>query len=202
MWLAVLPTVAWMMGQVGDRRDIAIRLQASWKPTIVLTMFLYATLLHYLILGLPGVPYINFVTGNYFWREASTIIERVEDDLRQSTGQEPIIIGMTKFSVASSLAFYDRDGGAMNIRARNMFGEKAVMYNFWFPSQPPTTQPIILVGRDRRDLNEHEWGGPDFDRMLVQLGPIQSQKVLQDGKLLRHVYFTGSPWGTWVAPTL
>ncbi|MCA9499162.1 MAG: glycosyltransferase family 39 protein [Nitrospira sp.] len=189
LWLAVLPTMAWMMGKIGDRRAIVIRLQAIWKPTIVMTTLLFATLLHYLVLGLPGVPYVNFLGKIYFWDEASMVVERLEDDLRRKTGQEPMIIGMTKFSVASSLAFYDRDGGAMDIRSRNTFGRSAVMYDLWFPSQPSTTRPIILVGANRQDLDEHHWNGPNFNTMLHYLGPILSQEVLRDGKLLRHVYY-------------
>jgi dolichol-phosphate mannosyltransferase len=152
-------------------------------------MLLFAGLLHYLVLGLPGVPYADFVAENYFWREASTVIELVEDDLRQSTGQEPLTVGMTRFSVASSLAFYDRDGGAVNIRSQNMLGKKAVMFDVWFPSQPPTSQPIILVGAKRGDLEGHSLDGVAFDRLLDRLGPIQSQEILRDGKLLRHVYY-------------
>lgn len=188
LWLAVLPTMAWMMGKIGDRRAIAIRLQTIWKPTIVMTTLLFATLLHYLVLGLPGVPYVNFLGKTYFWDEASTVVERLEDDLRKNTGQEPMIIGMSKFSVASSLAFYDRNGGAMDIRSRNTFGRPAVMYDLWFPSQPPTKRPVILVGANRQDLDEHDWNGPDFNTMLYNLGPIQFREVLRDGKLLRYVY--------------
>ena len=187
--LPVLPTVAWMMGQAGDGRAFAMRLQAAWKPTIVATMLLFAGLLHYMVLTLPGVPYNNFAAENYFWREASAVVERVEGDLRQSTRQEPLVIGLSRFSVASSLAFYDRAGGITNIRSQNMLGKKAVMFDVWYPSQAPTTRPIILVGANRRELDEHNWHGVAFDRMLDRLGPIQSQEILRDGKLLRHVYY-------------
>lgn len=189
VWLAVLPTVAWMMGQAGDRRAIAMRLQAAWKPTIVVTMLLFAGLLHYLVLTLPGVPYNNFAAENYFWREASAVVERLEGDLRQRTGQEPLVIGLSRFSVASSLAFYDHAGGITNIRSQNMLGKKAVMFDVWYPSQPPTTRPIILVAAKRRDLDESNGNGAALHRMLDHLGPIQSREVLRDGKLLRHVYY-------------
>lgn len=63
------------------------------------------------------------------------------------------------------------------------------MYDLWFPSQPPTTRPIILVGTNRQDLDEHDWNGPNFNTMLDHLGPIQSREVLRDGKLLRYLYY-------------
>jgi dolichol-phosphate mannosyltransferase len=178
-----------MMGQVGDGRAIAMRLQAAWKPTIVVTMLLFAGLLHYLVLTLPGLPYNNFAAENYFWREASAVLERVEGDLRQSTRQEPLVVGMSRFSVASSLAFYDRARGITNIRSQNMLGKKAVMFDVWYPSQAPTTRPIILVAAHRRELDERHWNGVALDQMLDHLGPIQSQEILRDGKLLRHVYY-------------
>ncbi|MDE2367039.1 MAG: glycosyltransferase family 39 protein, partial [Betaproteobacteria bacterium] len=36
LWLAVLPTMAWMMGQAGDLSAAARRMRAAWKPTIVI----------------------------------------------------------------------------------------------------------------------------------------------------------------------
>jgi dolichol-phosphate mannosyltransferase len=59
VWLATLPTVAWLMVKTNDQHAILARLQAAWKPTIVVTVLLYATTLHYLVLGLPGVPLCN-----------------------------------------------------------------------------------------------------------------------------------------------
>ena len=146
------------------------------------------TTLHYLVLGLPGVPYATVLAENYFWRDASKVIEQVEDDVRKNTGQEPITIGMDKFSVASSLAFYDRDAGASNIRSQNMFGDEGVMYGLWFPSQLPIDLPIILVGRNSYDL-EHDRDGHALDKIFNQLGPIQHKEIMRDGKLFRHVYY-------------
>ncbi|HVW64157.1 MAG TPA: hypothetical protein VHB01_04015 [Nitrosospira sp.] len=105
-------------------------------------MLLHATLLHYAVLGLPWVPYPSFVMNNYFWHAASNEIEKIEADLRHSTGREPIVVGMNKFSAASALAFYDHDGGAMEVRSRNMFGGSAVMYELWHPSQLPTPSQL------------------------------------------------------------
>ena len=54
VWLAVLPTMAWMMGQTGNRASLANRVRAAWKPTIGVCLFLYALALHYVVLAYPG----------------------------------------------------------------------------------------------------------------------------------------------------
>ncbi len=188
VWLAVLPTVAWMMGQTEQVSVIMRRLQNSWKPTITLTLLFYATVLHYTVLGLPWTPYPSFVMDNYFWREASNEIENIEADLRMRTGKEPIVVGMNKFSTASELAFYDNDGGAMEVRSRNMFGGGAVMYDQWYPSQQPTSQPIILVGTKPQEL-EHDSEGSPLENWLHQLSPIYSHTLLRENIPLRRLYY-------------
>ncbi|MDN5836482.1 MAG: glycosyltransferase family 39 protein, partial [Nitrosospira sp.] len=186
-WLALLPTMAWLMGQAGDFSTLARRVRAAWKPTIAVCIFLYAFVLHYVVLGIPGIPY-NFLSEHYFWREATTKIEQVVAEVRQRTGQEPIVVGMSKWSVAAALSFYNRDGKPMEIRSRNMFGDSGAMYDFWYPSEPPTSRPIILVGMRGHEL-ERTRAIHDIDRMLVQPGPIKEHVAMRDGKLLRRVYY-------------
>ena len=188
VWLAVLPTMAWMVGRTGQVSTIMRRLQSTWKPTITIALLLYATVLHYAVLGLPWVPYPSFVMNNYFWREASYEIEKIETGLRQSTGKEPIVVGMNKFSAASELAFYDQDGGAMKVRSRNMFGGAAVMYELWHPSERPTSRPIILVGTKQQEL-EYDSEGRPLERWLHKLGPIRSHVILREDVPLRHLYY-------------
>lgn len=188
VWLAVLPTVAWMMGQTGQVSATVRRLQNTWKPTITLTLLLYATVFHYTVLGLPWMPYPSFVIDNYFWREASNEIEKIEAELRMSTGMEPIVVGMNKFSAASELSFYDKDGGAMEVRSRNMFGGGAVMYGLWHPIQQPTSQPIILVGTKPQEL-EHDSEGRPLENWLHQLSPIYFHTIFRGNIPLRHLYY-------------
>ncbi|SEL35569.1 glycosyltransferase family 39 protein [Nitrosovibrio tenuis] len=190
IWLGMLPTMAWLMGQTDDLRAVAVRLRSAWKPTIAICLFLYAFALHYLVLGIPGIPYRGIYEGfpeHYFWREATQGIEEVVEEVRQQTGQEPIVVGMSKWSVASVLTFYNR-GKPMEIRSRNMFGDSGAMYDFWYPSEPPTARPIILVGMWPHNL-ERTRQDRDIGKMLVDPGPVQDREIVQDGKSLRQVYY-------------
>jgi dolichol-phosphate mannosyltransferase len=187
VWLAVLPTMAWMMGQTGNRQALANRVRAAWKPTIGVCLFLYAFALHYVVLGIPGVPYAVF-NQHYFWREATEEVERVVSAVRQQAGQEPIVVGMSRWSVASALSFYNKEE-PMDIRSRNMFGQNAAMYDFWYPSEPPTTRPIILVGMKPHQLEHDIAGVDDITPALVQPGPVKELSINRDGKPLRHVYY-------------
>jgi dolichol-phosphate mannosyltransferase len=190
LWLGILPTIAWMMGQTDDLRAVARWLRSAWKPTIAICLFLYAFALHYLVLGIPGIPYQGVYKGfpeHYFWREATRGIEQVVDEVRQQTGQEPIVVGMSKWSISSILTFYNR-GKPMEIRSRNMFGDSGAMYDFWYPSEPSTARPIILVGMWPHNL-ERTRDDRDIGKMLVDPGPVQDKEIMQDGKPLRQVYY-------------
>lgn len=189
VWLALLPTMAWMMGQTGDLRAAANRVRAAWKPTIAIFLFLYAFALHYVVLGIPGIPYVGF-SEHYFWREATHEVEQIVEAVQHQTGQKPIVVGMSRWSVATSLAFYNKSerGQPMDIRSRNLFGDKAAMYDFWYPSEPPTNRPIVLVGMIPKELERNRQDN-EISPMLVQPGPIQERTILRDGKPLRKIYY-------------
>jgi hypothetical protein len=95
---------------------------------------------------------------------------------------------LNKFSAASELAFYDHDGGAMQVRSRNMFDGAAVMYELWHPSEHPTSRPIILVGTKPQEP-EYDSEGKPLERWLHQLGPIRSHVILREDVPLRYVYY-------------
>jgi dolichol-phosphate mannosyltransferase len=187
VWLMILPTAAWMIGQIGDHQKAARWLRAAWRPTIIVTVFLYALVLHYAVLGVPGAPYPNF-TKHYFWREATSEIEQVVQEVRESTGQEPIIVGMSRWSVASALSFYNRSKNRMEIYSRNVFGDESWMYDRWAPAPGPTTRPVILVGMEYTHLERFKRDG-DLDPMLYHLGPIQYREIIRDHKPIRRVYY-------------
>ncbi|KIO49203.1 glycosyltransferase family 39 protein [Nitrosospira sp. NpAV] len=189
VWLALLPTMAWMMGQGAALRTTARRVLAAWRPTIAVFLFLYAFALHYVVLGIPGIPYVGF-SEHYFWREATHEVEQIVGAVQQQTGQKPIVVGMSRWSVATSLAFYNKseNGEPMDIRSRNLFGDKAAMYDFWYPPDPPTDRPIILVGMVPKEL-ERNRQGHEISPMLVQPGPILERMIFREGKPLRKIYY-------------
>ncbi|HVW65932.1 MAG TPA: glycosyltransferase family 39 protein [Nitrosospira sp.] len=187
VWLALLPTMAWMLGQADGQRSIAGRLRAVWKPTIALCVFLYAFGLHYVVLGIPGMPY-KWFNDHYYWREATREVEHLAAEVARETGQKPIVVGMTKWSVASALSFYERKEDPMDIRSRNFFGPSGAMYDFWQPADLPTDRPIILVSM-KAHLLEHNGEGFSLEPMLAGLGPIERREIMRDGKPLREIYY-------------
>ena len=78
----------------------------------------------------------------------------------------------------------------MDIRGRNMFLQSAAMYDFWYPSEPPTTRPIILVGMKQHQLEHDIDGNDNITPLLVQPGPIRELTIDRaDGRPLRGVYY-------------
>ena len=188
VWLAVLPTIAWMMGSAGNWRNITRRVAAAWKPTIVVCLFVYAIALHYVTLGIPGVPYKGFAE-HYFWHETAPEIEKLAAEIQHQTGQKPIVVGMSKWSVSAALSFYGNKAEPMEIRARNMFHQSAAAYDFWYPSQSPTTRPILLVGMKPHQLEHDIHGVDNITPSLVRPGPTQELVIYRDKRPLRRVYY-------------
>jgi dolichol-phosphate mannosyltransferase len=188
LWLAVLPSIAWMMkSSTGSAGSATSRLLPAWKPTIAICVLAYAFALHYVVLGIPGIPYPVFMKQHYFWREATDEVKKIVKEVYRQSGQKPLVVGMSKWPIASSLTFYDRNG-VMDIRSRNMFGDSGAMYQFWYPSEPPVTRPIILIGNKEIDLECDRWGN-DIAQMLDRPAPVQSHLVLREDKPLRWIYY-------------
>ncbi|MDH5479496.1 MAG: glycosyltransferase family 39 protein [Nitrosomonas sp.] len=186
VWLAVLPTIAWMISQ-HPVSTMTKHLQAAWQPTIIICIFCYAFVLHYVVLGIPGIPY-NLYTEHYFWRETTHEIEQIAQGVRHQTGQEPIIVGMSKWSVASALYFYKQKYVNLDIRSRNMFGDSGAMYDYWFPSQSPTNRPIIQIGMKPISLDQIR-KGYEIKQMLIQPGAIEYRVIERHGRPVRRVYY-------------
>ncbi len=190
IWLAILPTIAWMIGQTDYLNAFTKRIQAGWRFTIITCVFVYAFVLHYVVLGIPGIPY-PFFTEHYFWRETVAEIKQIAAEVKNHSGIEPIIVGMSKWSVASALYFYTHDNVKLDIRSRNMFGDSGAMYEFWLPSQAPADRPIIQVGMKHRHLEKTRLDAEDIDvkKMLIQPGTIEYRVIERYGTPVRRVYY-------------
>ncbi len=187
LWLALLPTIAWMIGQNHQLNSFAKRIQAGWRITIIACALTYAFVLHYVVLGIPGIPY-QLLTEHYFWRETADEIKQIAATVKNQTGQDPVIVGMSKWSVASALYFYTHDKAKLDIRSRNLFGDSGAMYEFWYPDQTATDRPIIQVSMTRNHI-EKTRSGIDAKQMLIQPGTIEYRVIERYGTPVRRVYY-------------
>jgi len=187
LWLALIPTMAWMIGQNGVSGNIPARLRTAWRPMITVSLLAYAFVLHYVTLGIPGLPY-QLLSEHYFWKETTAEVEKIAGEIRQTTGKEPIVVGMSKWSAASALTFYSK-APVLDIQSRNLFGQHAAMYSFWNPVPAPSGQPVLLVGMKQQALESSAATG-NFEDKLINTGEIHSRAVYrQDGLLLRTLYY-------------
>lgn len=195
IWLAIIPSLAWMIGNRSDSSNLTAKLKAAWQYTIIICVFTYALVLHYVVLGIPGVPYHSKLTEHYFWQEVVDEIKQIAEDVRDESGKLPIIVGMSKWSVASALAFYSHNDKQRDIRSRNMFGGSGSMYEIWFPEQKPIDRPIIQVGMKRRHIEKIQIQSGDkkisinTTEMLIQPGETKSKTILRHDMPVRKIYY-------------
>lgn len=186
IWLALLPTIAAMIAQAEQLGNLARRFQAAWHVTIIGCVLAYSFVLHYVVLGIPGIPYAWF-TEHYFWREAASEIAEIVEEVKYQTDKEPIVVGMSKWSVASALQFYSPDK-SMDIHSRNMFGDSGAMYEFWSPTQTRIDRPVIQVGMKPLHIERTE-SGLNIKSMLDQPGAIECRTIERYGVPVRQVCY-------------
>ena len=111
LWLATLPAISAAVVSVTERSSaFASTMRRAWIPTVAVSLVIYGLLLNYLVLGIPGVGYaVNLPNAPVAWSEFGQEAADLELEVMQATGNEPLMIGLDTYDIASELAFY---GGA------------------------------------------------------------------------------------------
>jgi dolichol-phosphate mannosyltransferase len=187
LWLSLIPFIAHYMAPetgIGSRRQFQL-VQRAWPATIAASLLFYGASLHYLALGFPGLPYPkNFPLVGC--RDLGRQIERIENDVESANGEEPLVVGMDKYSTASLLAFY-RPGTVLSGEATleesvsgttgcHLFGGNSLMYRYWFPEKGVENRVMILVSPKRGDLE-----GTNVRSRIGEMGDIQELIVRKNG---------------------
>jgi dolichol-phosphate mannosyltransferase len=184
---AALPLLGYsVVALVPTASAFARRIQGAWKPTIVIMLLIYGAGLHYLVLGLPGLGYgkhIELVPVG--WRELSAHITDTAAAYRKEHGDDPLIVGMDRYAIASELAFY---GGArlpagLETANSHLFGGMGLMYGPWVPPGSQEHRNLLLVAFDPRELEDKA-----IAAHVARLGPIEDGVLSRDGKVVRHYY--------------
>ncbi|MBW2368860.1 MAG: glycosyltransferase family 39 protein [Deltaproteobacteria bacterium] len=201
LWLAVIPFMAHYMGGGGAVPKISAAsrrlfrfVQRMWPATIAASLLIYGAALHYVTLGLPGLPYPdNFFLAGF--RDLGQQIEQVENDIELATGVEPLVVGMDKYRTASLLAFYrPRPRAQMNESLEresvlhtagcHLFGENSLMYQYWFPEKVHDKSVMILVSPRRDKLTTER-----ILSRVKEMGNIQEITLHKNGRSVGKYYY-------------
>lgn len=202
VWLAILPFMAW---QMIASKDVSYNrlfkfLHRMWPPTILATILFLGGFLHFLVLGLPGLPYPqgpNFasIIG---WKDLSKQIEQVEDEVENATQTEPLLVGMDKYNIASELAFYrtkhnvgkgEAKEGVLYTTGRQLFGMESLMYRYWFQKGLQDKcfdkdLTLILVTRELHELMNDRISSSGW-----VIGDVKELKVKKNGIPVGQYYY-------------
>ncbi|NKI34513.1 glycosyltransferase [Wenzhouxiangella sp. XN79A] len=194
VWLAMLPmlaaTVHPAVQAAGNRpvRPAPPRLvrgiAAAWRPVLPLSLILAGAGMHYVALGLPGVPWQEHRLGYLGWPEIAVEVHALETELEAETGQRPIVVGLAKWGIAAALSFHDVDDRRENITARNLVGMGGSQWERWFDPDTDPTRPVLLVSHETKVITK-----PWLVDALIGLGPLQTRPVYRDGRKIQQMYW-------------
>jgi dolichol-phosphate mannosyltransferase len=184
VWLAILPALAGRLvvqerTPTGSSAKVSRR---SWLATVAVALLIYGAALHYLVLGLPGITpsmRMSLTAIPIGWKEFAAEVEKIETDLENTTGKEPLRVGMDRYFISSEIAFYDPDQDAVpHTAGRSLFGAESVMYDRWFPSAAAKGRDILLISRWSGGLIVAE----SLSARFRTLGPIQ-ERIVHNGSI-------------------
>jgi dolichol-phosphate mannosyltransferase len=185
LWLAVLPALARML--TAERHLRLFGLRPAWAATIAITLILYAAGLHYVALGLPGVPYPSDLRVlPIAWREFADAAGKIRDQVQSTTGSEPLLVGMDRYFLSSELAFYDRrgDDSAQSTAGRSLFGANSVMYDYWVSRCRQVGRTVIMFGVGPRELSQ-----ANLSQWFQSMGPVTEAIVYKAGARAGRFYY-------------
>jgi dolichol-phosphate mannosyltransferase len=181
-WTGALPLLALSMSATGG---------ASWRRAWSVTATLCVTLLSlglcYLAVGIPGVPYgSRMELLPVGWRDLSAKVAAVSDAYRVAGAEQPVLVGLDRYMVASELAFYGRVQRGVDppVSSAHLFGGIGLMYERWAPAASLEHRTLLLVSQRSSDMTD-----PALAKHAARLGPIESIPVFDNGRPVAEVYY-------------
>ncbi|HAI10878.1 MAG TPA: dolichyl-phosphate beta-D-mannosyltransferase [Phycisphaerales bacterium] len=199
IWLALIPLMSHCIQHetlsITLREKFSTKLQQLWQPTLLCTLLIMGGLMHYLVLGLPGVGYSDKMRLPVAWEEMGLLVENVEEQVEADTQTEPLVVGLDKYFTASQVAFYrhkmkrtepnhETDEGFEHTTADHLFDGTGLMYKYWFPAKDQTGRILLLISRDPSKLSNQS-----ISVYFDSLSPIQQARISKHDKSAGGFYY-------------
>jgi dolichol-phosphate mannosyltransferase len=188
IWLAAIPLLAWDMvppwGQVkGSLAQFSRRL---WMPTIIALLFIHGGSFYYISLGLPGAGPMTADRLFGEWQALANSVETVKRKIELKTGSKPVVVGMDKNFISSELSFYapvDHDG-PKNTGGPHFFGNRSLMWAFWFPRSAAIGRNFLMI-----DLNRKRLMHPSLPQYFGTISDVFEETLKKDGRVVGYFYW-------------
>jgi dolichol-phosphate mannosyltransferase len=120
------------------------------------------------------------------WKDLGQQVNAIAEEVRRTTGAEPLIVGMDRYAIASEVAFYAHDGafGVPETSGAHLFGRTGLMYERWVPLQQQAGRTLLLVAWTPQDLMDK-----CVESHAERLGPLKSTLLMSDGSVVRSFYY-------------
>lgn len=153
-----------------------------WKVAGILSLSLCGVIIVLALSSLTwGVPGKLSPTQAGGWRQLTSLVEKAKTKLASKTDQEPFILGIDKFYLASELGFYtQRPKETVNWFA---IGYPGLGYRFWTDLKALDGRPAIAVLSELRVLSNQK-----LQNYFDQIGEPRYIKILNIGERERNVY--------------
>lgn len=194
IWLATVPFMAFALHRFQNPEKSHTKLvrffSAGWSKTLISLIFIYGAGLHYLSLGLPGIPYpTNTILLG--WDDLAEKLELTALKEETTGGSRPILVGMDKYRIASGISFYsgntmtgESEDQLPTITGRHLFGLDSLMFKYWHPS-------ILFSHRDLLVISQSKgWLHPDyFKGRAMNIGTIKEFSIEKNGREISKYYY-------------
>jgi len=170
MALAIVGAAAAVRG--GDSPGPVRWVRAMVRPTVGTVLVLFGVACHVLSLGVPGVGWIT--SWGAGWKPLAVSVDSLEGSIRNTTGEQPVVVGLGRYKLASELTFYDPDvRPGEPIASDNIVGGQGLMYEWWTPAGSMKGRTALLVAKDPADLADQRVAR-HFDRLepMIEL-PVE-----------------------------
>jgi dolichol-phosphate mannosyltransferase len=166
VWLAVIPFLGFTATSIYGRfcSFSLLIIQDLWRITIPILIITFAIAMHYVTLGLPGLPHASgpFLIG---WDGLANEIELIVDEVEKDSGKRPIVVGMDHYQITSGLAFYRtknnrKDNTVNNLRpidetiGWHLLGFNSRMYQYWYDPHDWQGVEILAVASKKMRLTK------------------------------------------------
>lgn len=196
LWITLLPMLAWLTVNAGELRWrwIGVLLDRFTAPLLFILIGVYALLLHFISIGLPGVAFPGSAARLLGWPEVTRNMLSIQQQLPADDARV-IIAGMDKYFIASKLSYYGTEeflgeGHKLQVTGNHLVGDNSLMFDYWNPAAEFKGDTIIMLSRSESDLSDRRLK-PYFEKLApaVKAFPVYKNDFALPDRTIRDYYY-------------